>query len=164
VEVKDLSLANTARLKSLGASGVLTVGQNLQAVFGPASENLKSAMDVALRSANPLLNEPYQGHGEKASPVPARDASGSISDEQAVRETRKWLEAMGGSSNVVSAEACATSRIRLRLKDTASLREEALVADGVLGVMRLKDHSFHLIVGPDAPAYARALELAKTAR
>jgi PTS system glucose-specific IIC component len=49
VSVKDLSRADTARLKALGATGVVVVGQNMQAIFGTRSENLKTDMEQYLK-------------------------------------------------------------------------------------------------------------------
>ncbi|NPC92350.1 PTS transporter subunit EIIC [Bacillus sp. WMMC1349] len=44
VTVNDQKKVDKERLKKLGASGVLEVGNNIQAIFGPRSENLKSQM------------------------------------------------------------------------------------------------------------------------
>jgi len=47
MEVADPKLVDHARLKQLGAAGVLEVGDNVQAVFGPRAESLKNdIMDV----------------------------------------------------------------------------------------------------------------------
>ncbi|SMP62866.1 PTS system, glucose-specific IIBC component [Desulfonatronum zhilinae] len=48
VEVADIARADQARLKALGATGVMVVGRNMQAIFGPRSENLKTAMEQFL--------------------------------------------------------------------------------------------------------------------
>src|SRR5678815_3834364 len=53
VEVNDVGLANSARLKALGAAGVITVGNSLQAIFGTQAENMKTAMEEYLKSAGP---------------------------------------------------------------------------------------------------------------
>ncbi|WP_295830254.1 PTS transporter subunit EIIC [uncultured Microbacterium sp.] len=42
MEVADRTLVDHARLKQLGAAGVLEVGDNVQAVFGPRAEMLKN--------------------------------------------------------------------------------------------------------------------------
>lgn len=44
VEVNNKNIVDVAKLKSLGASGVLTVGNNIQAIFGPMSDQLKHDM------------------------------------------------------------------------------------------------------------------------
>jgi len=44
VEVNDKSKVDVAGLKALGASGVLEVGNNMQAIFGPKSDQIKHDM------------------------------------------------------------------------------------------------------------------------
>jgi glucose-specific phosphotransferase system IIBC component len=44
VSVNDSSQVNKDRLKKLGASGVLEVGNNIQAIFGPRSDQIKTQM------------------------------------------------------------------------------------------------------------------------
>ena len=49
VGVKDINRADQGKLKALGAAGVLLVGNNMQAIFGTRSENLKTDMEEYLR-------------------------------------------------------------------------------------------------------------------
>jgi PTS system glucose-specific IIC component len=49
VELEDVSRADAARLKALGATGVVVVGDGVQAIFGTKSENLKTDMEAYLR-------------------------------------------------------------------------------------------------------------------
>ncbi|KKK35084.1 PTS system glucose-specific transporter subunit IICBA [Salinicoccus sediminis] len=44
VEVADTGSVNEAELKALGASGVMKVGNNMQAIFGPKSDQIKHDM------------------------------------------------------------------------------------------------------------------------
>lgn len=44
VEVNDKSKVDVPGLKNLGASGVLEVGNNMQAIFGPKSDQIKHEM------------------------------------------------------------------------------------------------------------------------
>ncbi|TDM07058.1 glucose-specific PTS transporter subunit IIBC [Macrococcus lamae] len=44
VEVKDKAKVDTNELKALGAAGVLEVGNNMQAIFGPKSDQIKHDM------------------------------------------------------------------------------------------------------------------------
>lgn len=60
IEVADRSKVDKARLQALGAAGVLEVGNNVQAVFGPRADALKSSIrrelsgpDQAARSSIP---------------------------------------------------------------------------------------------------------------
>ncbi|MPM33888.1 PTS system glucose-specific EIICBA component [bioreactor metagenome] len=45
VAVEDINKVDQDKLKSLGAAGVMVVGNNLQAIYGPKSDTLKSEMN-----------------------------------------------------------------------------------------------------------------------
>ncbi|WP_340009539.1 glucose-specific PTS transporter subunit IIBC [Paenibacillus sp. FSL K6-0276] len=53
VEVKDKSGVDKNRLKKLGASGVLEVGNNVQAIFGTRSDTIKSQMQDVISGKTP---------------------------------------------------------------------------------------------------------------
>jgi glucose-like phosphotransferase system IIB component len=52
VEVKDKGGVDKNRLKKLGASGVLEVGNNVQAIFGTRSDTIKSQMQDVIAWTN----------------------------------------------------------------------------------------------------------------
>jgi PTS system glucose-specific IIC component len=49
--VKNPAQVDQAKLKAMGASGVVQVGSGIQAIFGPQSENLKTDMEIYLKTA-----------------------------------------------------------------------------------------------------------------
>jgi PTS system glucose-specific IIC component len=49
ISVSDMSKVDVPRLKALGATGVVVVGQSAQAIFGTRSENLKTDMEAYLK-------------------------------------------------------------------------------------------------------------------
>lgn len=53
VEVKDKSGVDKTRLKKLGASGVLEVGNNVQAIFGTRSDTIKSQIQDVINGKIP---------------------------------------------------------------------------------------------------------------
>ncbi|BCB02189.1 glucose-specific PTS transporter subunit IIBC [Bacillus sp. KH172YL63] len=53
VSVNDVKQVDKNRLKKLGASGVLEVGDNIQAIFGPKSDTIKSQMQDIIRGKAP---------------------------------------------------------------------------------------------------------------
>ncbi|WP_410512177.1 glucose-specific PTS transporter subunit IIBC [Paenibacillus sp. BR2-3] len=61
VEVKDKAGVDKNRLKKLGASGVLEVGNNVQAIFGTRSDTIKSQIQDVMNGKTPVA----------AAPVPA---------------------------------------------------------------------------------------------
>ncbi len=50
VTVNKPELVNQNRIKALGAAGVLAMGQNMQAIFGPKSDNIKTDMQELINS------------------------------------------------------------------------------------------------------------------
>ncbi|MGQ9371008.1 glucose PTS transporter subunit EIIB, partial [Azospirillum sp. A39] len=50
VAVNDPAKVDHARLKAMGAAGVMVVGGGIQAIFGPLSENLKTEMSEYLKA------------------------------------------------------------------------------------------------------------------
>ena len=50
VTVKDVAKVDQAKLKSLGAAGVVVAGSGIQAIFGTKSDNLKTDMDIWMKS------------------------------------------------------------------------------------------------------------------
>ncbi len=53
VSVNDVKAVDKNRLKKLGAAGVLEVGNNIQAIFGPKSDTIKSQMQDIIRGKSP---------------------------------------------------------------------------------------------------------------
>jgi PTS system glucose-specific IIC component len=151
VELADPALANPDRLKALGAAGVVQVANNLQAIFGTRSENLKSDMEEYLAG----------GTGSSA-PAPAAvlaapPADAGAPDPDALRTAAALAAALGGPHNIASAKACALTRVRVQVVDQALVDEAALSRHAAGGVMRVNRNVLHLIVGERAGAIASAV-------
>lgn len=146
VTVRDVGRTDEKALRSLGASGVVVVGNAVQAVFGTRSENLRTAMAGVLDGA--------AGDG-----APARE--GGPAERTASPEARELgdalLPALGGAGNVRTVEPCARTRVRLVLSDPSLLDEPALLGAGVLGVLQLPGGVVHLVLGEETEALASAL-------
>ena len=154
VAVRDPSLVRDGALKALGASGVMTVGNGVQAVFGPLSENLKTDMVEYLRTT-----EAGDEAAPAAAPVTAAvRAAAPISIDAGVRDAAAPLvAALGGRANLRLVEAVATTRLRVELADGQRFDEAAARIAGVAGVMRIAPDVLHLIVGDKAAQFAAAL-------
>ncbi|ELK48820.1 UNVERIFIED_CONTAM: glucose-specific PTS transporter subunit IIBC [Halobacillus marinus] len=57
VSVNDKGNVNKDRLKRLGASGVMEVGNNIQAIFGPVSDSLRGQMQDIIDGKTPRKQE-----------------------------------------------------------------------------------------------------------
>ncbi|QXE02061.1 glucose-specific PTS transporter subunit IIBC [Terribacillus sp. DMT04] len=70
VSVKDKNNVNKEALRKLGAAGVMEVGNNIQAIFGPKSEGLKEQMqDIILGKTPRPLAEAVQEVGSQLEEV-----------------------------------------------------------------------------------------------
>ncbi|MFZ0790829.1 MAG: PTS transporter subunit EIIC [Chromatiaceae bacterium] len=159
VEVENIDKASPDKLKALGAAGVVTVGNNLQAIFGPKSDNLKTDMEEYLHTAGPEAELPEGAAAPKVR-YKADDLRPRHRDPRAPEQARAMLAGLGGAANVQVAEACAETRVRVTLADGAGLDEVALEAAGVQGILRLPDNVLHLLVGLNADQYAAEMKAA----
>jgi PTS system D-glucosamine-specific IIC component len=57
VSVNDVAKVEKDTLKKLGASGVMTMGNNIQAIFGPRSDQIKSQMQDIISGRTPAPTE-----------------------------------------------------------------------------------------------------------
>ncbi|MEM6433368.1 MAG: glucose-specific PTS transporter subunit IIBC [Cyanobacteria bacterium P01_D01_bin.115] len=154
IGVKDMGKVNIARLKALGASGVLQVGNNAQAIFGPRSENLKTDMVEYLKTAGPEADQvPTLAAGESmtsaAAALPVVQA-----DPEAAVKAQKMMAALGSVNNIRMIDPVALTRLRVEVTDASQVDDVALADAGVQAVMRVEDLVLHLVVGLNAEQYA----------
>jgi PTS system glucose-specific IIC component len=152
VKLADIGKANPDQLKALGATGVMVVGDGMQAIFGTRSENLKTEMEDYLKRAGP---EADQIEGE--SPVKAPASAGlepKLRDPDAPRKVAAYVAALGGKENIVRVDACAETRLRLVVRDEGRINENALKSEGIAAVVRVGDSTCHLLAGLNADQYA----------
>ncbi|MEJ8554778.1 glucose-specific PTS transporter subunit IIBC [Tepidibacter sp. Z1-5] len=57
ISVNDIKNVDKNELKALGAAGVMEVGNNLQAIFGPRSETLKGQIKDIMNGKTPVVEE-----------------------------------------------------------------------------------------------------------
>ena len=160
VGLVDPQKADTKMLKDLGAAGVVVMGQGLQAIFGPQSENLKTSIDDFLK---------VQGHSSK----PANQSQAGTETRSQVAKTlptsfaldpdirsrsQELMRALGGHDNIVSTMTCATTRLRVEVKNDQLVQPELLGDD--IFVQQVGSHLWHLLVGFKSEEYKRSLDLA----
>jgi PTS system glucose-specific IIC component len=158
ITVRDPAQVNDARLKALGATGVMTVGNGVQAVFGPLSENLKTDMQEYLAQAGAEADGPKAG---ALVPVAAAKPAMLVIDSGSMSLVAALWPTLGGVKNVRSLELLALTRVRLELVDEGKLDEAAAKKAGVRGVMHVSKNVVHLIFGENAPVLAAALQKAR---
>lgn len=163
VSVADISKVNKARLKALGASGVLEIGNNAQAIFGPRSENLKTDMAEYLQTAGEEADVVDLPVPDLAAAVEPLDTLPTQPDTNASDRVPALIAALGGKANIRAANAVALTRLRVEVADSTTVDEQALQTAGVQGILRLPGGKLHLIVGLGAEQYASEMKEQLTA-
>ncbi|MCA9792678.1 MAG: PTS glucose transporter subunit IIBC, partial [Candidatus Eremiobacteraeota bacterium] len=154
VSVADPAKVDSAKLKALGASGVVVVGDSMQAIFGPLSENLKTDMVEYLAVAGDeaeLTEAPVDGVQV------AMEERPKLRDPGAPEKVKAWIKALGGRENIRDVQPCAETRLRLTL-NKATFDREALAGHGVAAAVAYSDETVHLIVGPNADQYGMEMK------
>ena len=158
VSVVDPALVDRPRLKAMGAAEVLQVGDNAQAIFGPQSENLKTDMQIYLKTSGPEADGPA-GATPAAAPAAALAVPEPAPVTEAQRTQARAIQAgLSGPGNVLALEAVALTRLRVRLADPGKLDLKALAAAGVQAIMTLPDQQRDLLVGLGAGNLAQCLK------
>jgi glucose PTS system EIICB or EIICBA component len=147
-----------ARLKAMGAAGVMVDGNSIQAIFGTPSENMKTDMEEYLKTAGPEAD----GAEVQASTLIVDKvitvSSATVPIESQVRDAaEQMLAALGGHGNLRKIEAVAFTRLRVELADVAKFNEEGVKMAGVAAVMHVTPEVLHLVIGNQAGQFAQAL-------
>ncbi len=161
VNVADPKKVNAARLKALGAAGVVEAGQGIQAVFGTRAGNLMTDMDRYMKTAGadaeltPAEAAALAG-GAPAAPPAGVAAGGSAVPEASAGELDALRRALGGAANIIGLAAAARTRLLVRLKDRALMRPEEARAAGLELFVPERGDEVQVLVGLNPERY-RAL-------
>jgi PTS system glucose-specific IIC component len=131
IEVKDASVVDAEKLKSLGAAGVVVLGNGIQAIFGTKSGNLKTEMEEAI-AGNISDIKPNTKSTEKK--------------ETNITELVKFL---GGEKNIIEMDQCATTRIRFSVRESRLVSPEELKSLFGERLISLEYGVFHIIFGKE---------------
>jgi PTS system glucose-specific IIC component len=153
IEVKDINIVNQEKLKALGAAGVVVVGNNMQAIFGPKSENLMTDMQEYMEHAGDEAELSEQDQPSEIA-FQAKEEKPKLRDANAPQKVARWLTALGSASNISQVESCAETRLRVKLKEESLVDREALKREGIEAIIQIDDHLIHLLTGLNADQYA----------
>ncbi|KDR32309.1 MULTISPECIES: PTS glucose transporter subunit IIBC [Caballeronia] len=160
ITVNDPSLVDDARLKALGAAGVVRVGNGVQAIFGPLSENMKTDMQDYLKTAGSDADLPVASAASTATASDAMSAPAAAPAQDAAQQkarAEKIRAALGGAANILKLEPLAATRLRVALGDASRLDGAALKAAGVPATQPFANGELDLIVGLEAENLAGAM-------
>lgn len=144
------------RLRAMGATGVLKLGDSVQAVFGTLSENLKTEMQEYLQSPAAADDPALVSPGTVTSPAATAPAAEAPPAGTPAPRPGPLAEALGGAGNIRSLAPFAVTRLRVGLADAAKADPDALRKAGVRGIVP-RPGGLDIIVGNDAAALAEAL-------
>lgn len=153
VGVKEIDKVNREQLRTLGAAGVVIIGNAVQAVFGAASDQIRNNLAAYLQrqGRQPL---PAAIHAEPAlTPPPPND--------DALARAERCIAILGGSANIERVLACATSRVRINLHRPLGQEPDFGNGTGVRDIMRIHERLYHLLVTEDAERLALAIQQLK---
>jgi len=147
VAVGDPAKVDQARLKAMGAAGVMVVGDGIQAIFGPTSEKLMVAMQDYLKVAGAEADQGSLGSAPAAVPVQAPAQVAATSSSSLRLDAAMVASGLGGRDNIGAVALVAATRVRVELLDSDKLDEPGLQAAGVAAVAHATEAIVHLIVG-----------------
>jgi glucose PTS system EIICB or EIICBA component len=153
VGVKDINKADQNKLKALGAAGVLLVGNNMQAIFGTRSDNLKTDMEEYLKTAGDEAELSDEAAAE-ISYQPTGGPTVRLRDPLAPEKARGIIDGLGGPDNITKVDAVAETRLRVKVRDTSVVDESVLTDSGIAGLTIVGDGTLHLLAGLNADQYA----------
>ncbi|MFB9768661.1 N-acetylglucosamine-specific PTS transporter subunit IIBC [Lactiplantibacillus modestisalitolerans] len=100
-------------------------------------------------------------------PVTAEDEADDLAladndgdDDKYTVQAKKIYAALGGTDNLTVIDNC-TTRLRLQLKDTNAINENAIKRSGAAGINRIDDHNLQIIIGTEVQFVADALSKLK---
>ena len=138
VGLKDIKKASPDTLKALGAAGVVVVDNNLQAIFGTLSENLKSEIEEVIRSGGGEAL-PTENASDKKKELNAADITPALRSK-----AEEFAKLAGGFGNISDVHLAAATRAVFTAKDTASVNADAAEKAGFM-LMPCSGGRYHLI-------------------
>ncbi len=155
--VASQSAVDAGALTRLGSLGLVRPSANaLQVVVGTVADQLAGEIREAQRSAPTGLAQPPAGPPPPA-PLPAAGAQGAVlTIGNNLPDGAALMAALGGRSNVLSAEAAA-GRVRVSVGDAARVNRVALLDLGLRGVALPGPGCVHLLTGTAMSAGVAAL-------
>ena len=78
--------------------------------------------------------------------------------QEASNEAQAFIEALGGAENIVSTDACIT-RLRMEVKSSTNLSEEAFLKLGAKGVIKPSESTIQIVLGTRAESVAEMIKV-----
>ena len=136
VQLKETDSINADSFKKLGATNSVVMGNGVQVIFGPRSENIKNQLDIYLK--NPSLT--------KVSHVQSSAQEAQINDTE-------FLSLLGGAANISHTSLISKTRLRIGLVNPKAAElekmEQIFLKKGLM-TEQCPNGFIHLIAGKNA--------------
>lgn len=133
IEVHSPDKVSREALKALGASGVVIIGNGVQAIFGTKSENLKTDMEIYLGGE---LKDKEDHHKE--------ELSLSVDKEELSNEIETFL---GGKENIGSFNNISHSRIRVQVLNQSMMGFSDIEKySSIVTYIKIRENIYHLLI------------------
>lgn len=153
LSVVDSEKISEPALKAIGARGVLKRdARNVQVVIGPEADMIADEIRAAMAGGSAAVGGAGAASatsGSATATATAQRDSGPLDPDP-----MRWLAVFGGATNVVSLDAVAATRLRVVVRDPASVDRQRLAS---LDVAWVSADTFHIVCGPAAARYATQL-------
>ncbi len=150
IEVRDVAAVDQAKLKQLGASGVIVMGNGVQAIMGTVAETLRTEMEAVIASGG------AQVHTEIVAD-PKTETPASAVSTAATAQAGQVIEMLGGTENVRQATAVAGNRVRIELANAVDIDALNPKQAGIRRIAVAEAKVLHLILDEDATELAAAI-------
>ncbi len=147
INVADPAKVNAAKLKSLGAAGVVISGNGVQAIFGTRAGNLMTDMETYLRTAGDdaeLSQADLQAlkSGGKVQKHESKEIT-----EASAEELELMTFVLGGADNIEKIAPAAKTRLLVRVKSREKISAEQAHKNGWEIFIPEKGKEIQVIVG-----------------
>ena len=151
--VADQGAVDPPALKALGARGIVKPSDKaLQVVLGPIADTVAGEIRAVLAQ-----DAGAPAPAAKPAVQAARAAPAQLPTIEDDRKAQALVAALGGAGNLQTLATC-SSRLRVVVTDPAAVDEPALRAAGLRGLVRVGDHTLHIILGPSAERVGQAMQ------
>ena len=140
LKVQDSSAIDEAKLKKLGAKGiVLPDAKTVQVILGPEADIVATEMNDALPSIDDSKQD-LVNSAKKSTLLKSHTAAIQLIDIE------RLLQALGGNENIKEVKHINLTRLQLSLKDAALVNSDMVEKTGIKALVPVSGSEIQLIV------------------
>ena len=144
IDVVDTNKVDQARLKQLGASGVLISGNAIQAIVGTIAEVTRTEIEEMIGS----------GSFVQAKVASVTETSVAVTTRTVHAQATAIKSVLG---EITSCRSIADNRLRIEISNSEAINKQALLDNNIEDIVIINTHLIHLIFKTNTAALANAL-------